>query len=178
MASRDPEGGALDNRTASKRRVARHSSPPGTEVAMLPLGLARHELLVPTAGRSFTDVTIAVAAWLATLNAREGLLNLFLRHTSASLTIQENSDPDVQRDLLQALDRLAPEGTGYRHNLEGPDDMPAHIKSMITSVSLSIPVVEGRLALGRWQAIYLVEHRRQGSDRTIAIHFIGATGRA
>ena len=140
---------------------------------LLPIGMARHEIVVTTQGRAFHDLTDSVAPWLASLSARDGLLNVFLKHTSASLTIQENTDPDVQTDLLAALDRLAPEGD-YRHRLEGPDDMPAHIKALLTSVSLSIPIVDGKLALGRWQAIYLIEHRRQGSDRTVLLQFIGA----
>ena len=141
---------------------------------LLPIGLARHEFIVATRARSFHDVTQEVAAWLATLAARDGLLNVFLKHTSASLTIQENSDPDVQTDLIAALDQLTADGE-YRHRAEGPDDIPAHIKTLLTPVSLSIPVVEGNLALGRWQTIYLIEHRRQGSNRTVLLQFVGAT---
>jgi secondary thiamine-phosphate synthase enzyme len=100
---------------------------------------AQHRLTFETRGRGFTDITRAVAGWLGSIGAGDGLVTLFLRHTSASLTIQENADPDVLRDLLDALDRLAPRDAGYRHDVEGPDDMPAHITSMLTSTSLSAP---------------------------------------
>jgi secondary thiamine-phosphate synthase enzyme len=100
---------------------------------------------------------------------------LFIRHTSASLTIQENADPSVLRDLLTALDRLAPEEGGWIHQAEGPDDMPAHIKTMLTSTALHIPVFNGELALGTWQAIYLVEHRRNPHRREIVLQFVGAS---
>jgi secondary thiamine-phosphate synthase enzyme len=107
------------------------------------------------------------------IRAADGLLTLFIRHTSASLTIQENADPDVLRDLADALDRFAPRKHPYRHDMEGPDDMPAHIRSMLTAASLSIPVVCGRLVLGTWQAIYLVEHRDAPHTREIALHYVG-----
>ena len=99
---------------------------------------------------------------------------LFLRHTSASLTIQENADPDVQTDLVSALDRLAPEDAPWIHDVEGPDDMPAHVKTMLTGVSLNVPVTGGMLALGTWQGIYLVEHRRRPHSREIVLQFIGS----
>lgn len=102
------------------------------------------------------------------------MLLAFLRHTSASLAIQENADPDVQTDLLTALDRLAPENAGYVHDVEGPDDMPAHVKAMLTGVSLHVPVEAGRLSLGTWQGIYLVEHRRRPHDRELIIQFVGS----
>ncbi|MEZ5773541.1 MAG: secondary thiamine-phosphate synthase enzyme YjbQ [Hyphomicrobiaceae bacterium] len=136
----------------------------------------RDELSFHPQGRSLTDITPEIVTWLNGIGAREGLLTIFLKHTSASLAIQENTDPDVQRDILDALDRLAPEGAGYRHRCEGADDMPAHIKAMLTPVSLSIPVVEGALALGTWQAVYLLEHRRQKHRRTVVVHFLGAAG--
>jgi secondary thiamine-phosphate synthase enzyme len=114
-----------------------------------------------------------VTAWLTAIGAQDGLLTLFVRHTSASLTIQENADPDVLRDLTDALDRLAPRHARYRHSIEGPDDMPAHIRSMLTAVSLGVPLVGGQAVLGTWQAIYLIEHRDQPHEREIALHFMG-----
>ena len=101
---------------------------------------------------------------------------LFLRHTSASLTIQENADPDVLRDLAETLERLAPRAARYHHRLEGPDDMPAHIKSMLTATSLGVPVAAGKALLGTWQAIYLVEHRDRPRSREVVLHFLGTRG--
>lgn len=137
---------------------------------------AHHSLEIATSKPGFTDITLAVTEWLRGFGARDGLLTLFVRHTSASLTIQENADPDVQRDLLEALERTAPRGARYHHDVEGPDDMPAHVKSMLTSTSLSIPVVEGRAVLGTWQGIYLIEHRDQPHRREIALHYVGTKG--
>ncbi len=111
----------------------------------------------------------------AEARAREGAVTLFIRHTSASLTIQENADPTVLVDLTTALNRLAPENAGWRHDTEGPDDMPAHIKTMLTATSLHVPVLQGALALGTWQAIYLVEHRARPHRREIVLQFIGKT---
>jgi len=133
-----------------------------------------HELNVQTEGPGFYEITGLVTAWTTHVQAAQGLLTLFVQHTSASLTIQENADPDVQRDLLTALERLAPRGGHYRHSSEGADDMPAHIKAMLTSVHLSVPVIDGRAALGTWQGLYLIEHRDQTRERRIALHFIGA----
>ena len=113
------------------------------------------------------------ARWLGDIGAGEGLLTLFIRHTSASLTIQENADPDVLRDLLDALERLAPRAAGYRHASEGPDDMPGHIASMLTATSLSVPVAAGRMLLGTWQALYLIEHRDAPHRREVVLHYIG-----
>jgi len=134
---------------------------------------AHDRILVSTPGQGFTDLTGQVAGWLKRIGADAGLATLFVRHTSASLTIQENADPDVQRDLLAALDRAAPRTARYHHRSEGPDDMPAHIRSMLTATSLSIPVLDAKAVLGTWQAIYLVEHRDQGHDREVALHFLG-----
>ena len=128
-----------------------------------------------THGQGFVDVTGTVSHWLAARAAGDGLLTLFLRHTSASLTIQENADPDVLLDLADTLDRLAPRDLPYLHGSEGPDDMPAHIRTMLTATSLSVPVKAGRMLLGTWQAIYLVEHRDRANRREIALHFIGET---
>jgi len=132
-------------------------------------------LSVQTSGAGFTDLTAEVAKFVADARAREGAVTLFVRHTSASLTIQENADPTVLVDLTTALDRLAPENAGWRHDTEGPDDMPAHIKTMLTAISLQVPVLQGGLALGTWQAIYLVEHRARPHRREIVLQFIGAT---
>lgn len=131
-------------------------------------------LTVPTRGRGMIDISADIDQWLAAIGAGNGLLTLFLRHTSASLTIQENADPDVQADLLDALDRVAPEGRHWRHDTEGPDDMPAHVKAALTDVSLGIPVVGGRCDRGTWQGIYVVEHRAMAHRRTVTLHYIGA----
>src|SRR6185436_11631299 len=133
---------------------------------------AQHRLTIETRGRSFTDITRDVAGWLGSVKASEGLLTLFIRHTSASLTIQENADPDVLRDLLGALEGLAPRDAAYAHDVEGPDDMPAHITSMLTSTSLSVPVSAGRMVLGTWQALYLIEHRDAPHIREVVLHFV------
>ena len=134
---------------------------------------AQDRILISTRGQGFTDLTAPVAGWLTQIGADAGLLTLFVRHTSASLTIQENADPDVQRDLLAALDRAAPRAGRYHHSSEGPDDMPAHIRSMLTATSLSIPVVDAKAVLGTWQAIYLIEHRDHAHDREVVLHFLG-----
>jgi secondary thiamine-phosphate synthase enzyme len=131
-------------------------------------------LTVQTPGRGFADLTADVAKFVREAGAKEGAVTLFIRHTSASLTIQENADPTVLFDLTTALDRLAPENAGWRHDTEGPDDMPAHIKTMLTATSLHIPVLECELALGTWQAIYLIEHRARAHRREIVLQFVGA----
>ena len=130
-------------------------------------------LSVQTQGRGFTDLTSEVAKFVAEAHAGEGALTLFIRHTSASLTIQENADPSVLVDLTTALSRLAPENAPWTHDTEGPDDMPAHVKTMLTQTSLHVPVLGGRLALGTWQGIYLVEHRARPHRREIVLQFIG-----
>lgn len=132
-------------------------------------------LTVQTSGRGFTDLTSEVAKFVAEAHARDGALTLFIRHTSASLTIQENADPSVLVDLTTALSRLAPENAGWTHDTEGPDDMPSHVKTMLTQTSLHVPVLNGKLALGTWQAIYLVEHRERPHRREIVLQFIGQT---
>ena len=131
------------------------------------------QLTVATPGRSMVEVTARVQDWLSGAGADTGLLTIFMQHTSASLTIQENADPDVQADLLDSLDEIAPASAKYRHNSEGPDDMPAHIKSSLTSVSLSIPVVSSCATLGTWQGIYIVEHRSRPHSRNLMLNFIG-----
>ncbi len=133
-------------------------------------------LTVQTSGRGFVDLTAEIAEFVRDAAAVEGMVTLFIRHTSASLTIQENADPSVLADLTTALDRLAPENAGWRHDTEGPDDMPAHVKTMLTTTSLQIPILKGRLMLGTWQAIYLIEHRRRPHRREIVLQFVGAAG--
>jgi secondary thiamine-phosphate synthase enzyme len=133
-----------------------------------------HQFEIRSRGKGLHDFTAEVVRWLAGTGLRDGLLTLFARHTSASLVIQENADPDVQRDLEAFLARLVPEHDPlYRHTLEGPDDMPAHVRAALTLTQLSIPVREGALVLGTWQGIYLFEHRRAGQVRTVAGHLIG-----
>jgi len=132
-------------------------------------------LTVQTSGAGFTDLTAEVAKFAREARAREGAVTLFIRHTSASLTIQENADPTVLVDLTTALNRLAPENGGWRHDTEGPDDMPAHIKTMLTATSLHVPLLRGALALGTWQGVYLVEHRARPHRREIVLQFIGTT---
>jgi secondary thiamine-phosphate synthase enzyme len=131
-------------------------------------------MLVETRGPGFTDITREAALFLQKGQAGDGTLLAFVRHTSASLTIQENADPDVQTDLLTALGRLAPANAGWVHDTEGPDDMPAHVKTMLTGVSLHVPVVDGRLALGTWQGLYLVEHRARPHRREVLLQFVGS----
>jgi len=131
------------------------------------------QLAVQTSGRGFVDLTAEVAKFVRDAAAQEGAVMLFIRHTSASLTIQENADPSVLDDLLTALARLAPENAGWTHDTEGPDDMPAHVKTMLTATSLHVPVLHGELALGTWQAIYLVEHRSRPHRREIVLQFSG-----
>lgn len=130
-------------------------------------------LLVSTQGRSMLGISASINQWLETVDACDGLLTLFLRHTSASLIVQENTDPDVQADMLDALDELAPADYSWRHSLEGPDDMPAHVKTALTGVSLQVPVVDRRLDLGTWQEVYVVEHRASGHQRSLTLHFHG-----
>lgn len=137
------------------------------------LSQAAGELQISTLGPGCTEFTAEVERWLQQIGALDGVVHLFIRHTSASLLIQENADPDVQRDLVEALRRLAPEGSHYRHHSEGPDDMPAHIKAMVMPVALTVPVAGRRLRLGTWQGIYLVEHRARPHTREVALHFVG-----
>jgi secondary thiamine-phosphate synthase enzyme len=131
-------------------------------------------LTVQTSGRGFTDLTAEIAKFVKDASAKEGAVMLFIRHTSASLSIQENADPSVLDDLMTVLDRLAPEDAGWSHDTEGPDDMPAHIKTMLTATSLQIPVLRSELTLGTWQAIYLIEHRVRPHRREIVLQFVGA----
>ncbi len=135
---------------------------------------ATHWITIATRGKGLYEFTGEVERWLRRQGVRTGLLTLWVRHTSASLTVQENADPDVVRDLNDFFERLAPEDDPrYRHTLEGPDDMPAHIRSALTQTQLSIPVIDGRLALGTWQGVYLFEHRSRAHRRSVAVHLIG-----
>lgn len=145
---------------------------PITEVT--PQLIATATLHVETVGAGFTDITEQTVNFLTQIGAEAGTLQIFLRHTSASLTIQENADPDVQTDLISALDRLAPEDAPWIHDVEGPDDMPAHVKAMLSGVSLHVPVIRSELALGTWQGIYLLEHRRRPHSREVVLQFIGS----
>jgi len=134
----------------------------------------RHLITVRATAQGMHEITPKVMAWVAQEDLREGLLTLFIQHTSASLLIQENADPDVQYDLQAWLDAAAPQGAHlYRHNAEGPDDMPAHIKSALTQSHLSIPIGEGKPMLGTWQGVFLLEHRARPRDRQVVLHFIG-----
>ncbi len=135
----------------------------------------QHRFSIATRGKGLYDFTRDVADWLTACRPGDGLLTLFVRHTSASLVIQENADLDVQRDLEAFLNRLVPEDDPlYRHTLEGPDDMPAHVRAALTQTHLSIPVAGNRLLLGAWQGIYLFEHRRMAHHREVAAHLLGA----
>ncbi|MBJ3775529.1 YjbQ family protein [Acuticoccus sp. 2012] len=130
-------------------------------------------ILVRTTGQGFVDLSEAFRRFLAENRVQHGLATLFVTHTTCSLTVQENADDDVQLDLLTSLDKLAPEAADYRHHLEGADDMPGHIKAMLSDTSVTVPVADGRAQLGIWQAIYLIEHRARGRERTVALTFIG-----
>ncbi|MDF0486810.1 secondary thiamine-phosphate synthase enzyme YjbQ [Sphingomonas sp. H39-1-10] len=131
------------------------------------------ELVVSTPGQGLHECTAAVARWVAGTGIETGLLTLLLRHTSASLLIQENAAPAAARDIERYFARIAPESAAYEHDDEGPDDMPAHLRAALTATSLSIPVMAGRMALGTWQGIYVFEHRRAPHRRRIAAHLIG-----
>jgi secondary thiamine-phosphate synthase enzyme len=132
-------------------------------------------LSVQTPGAGFIDLTAEVGKFVEDARAHDGVATLFIRHTSASLTIQENADPSVLRDLVTTLDRLAPEDAPWSHDAEGPDDMPAHVKTLLTATSLQVPVLRGKLALGTWQAIYLIEHRSRPHRREVVLQFTGST---
>jgi secondary thiamine-phosphate synthase enzyme len=158
----------------------RTSTPPGVIVGRsattsgVPELIATAILTIDTRGQGFTDITAEAARFVVEAVAGHGTLQLFLRHTSASLVIQENADPDVQADLVTALERIAPADAGWIHDTEGPDDMPAHVKAMVNGVSLQVPVTDGRLTLGTWQGLYLAEHRTQPHRREVVLQFIGS----
>lgn len=156
-----PDPGQTPNRTASQTDA--------------PLRQALGELSIETHGQGFTDVTGEIAGWVGAQGLRDGLLTVFIRHTSASLVIQENVDPDVQADILDFFRQLVREDNAlYRHTMEGPDDMPAHIRCALTQSDLKIPMQDGRLKLGRYQAIYLFEHRAEPKTRHLALHLLGS----
>ena len=136
--------------------------------------IATATLAVETSGEGFFEITREAVRFLDQVKARDGALTLFIRHTSASLVIQENADPDVRTDLVTALSRLAPADAGWVHDVEGPDDMPAHVKSMLNGVSLHVPVSGGRMMLGTWQGIYVAEHRSQPHRREVVLQFMGS----
>ena len=136
--------------------------------------IATASLSLETPGEGFFEITLEVRRFLKQVGAGDGALLIYLRHTSASLVIQENADPDVRTDLVTALRRLAPANAGWVHDVEGPDDMPAHVKSMLNGVSLQIPVSGGDLALGTWQGIYVAEHRSSPHRREVVLQFCGS----
>ncbi len=133
-------------------------------------------LAVETRRPGFLDITRQAAQFLTDAGAADGSLTVFVRHTSASLTIQENADPSVLVDLTSVLRHLAPENAGWTHDTEGPDDMPAHVKTMLTQTSLQVPVLDGRMMLGTWQGIYLIEHRARPHRREVVLQFLGSGG--
>ena len=139
--------------------------------------VATARLSVETSGEGFFEITADVARFLKEIGARDGAVLVYLRHTSASLAIQENADPVVRTDLVTALRRLAPADAGWVHEVEGPDDMPAHVKSMLNGVSVQVPVSDGELALGTWQGIYLAEHRAAPHRREVVLQFSGSCGK-
>jgi secondary thiamine-phosphate synthase enzyme len=140
----------------------------------IPELIASATLTVETPGESFVEITREIADFLQRAGAGTGVVLAYLRHTSASLIIQENADPDVQTDLVTALRNVAPADAGWVHDTEGPDDMPAHVKAMLNGVSLHVPVTGGKLALGTWQGIYLAEHRTRPHRREVLLSFIGS----
>jgi secondary thiamine-phosphate synthase enzyme len=146
--------------------------------AIVPELMAAAALTVETEGPGFFEITKDVRDFVARSEAGDGILFMFVRHTSASLVIQENADPDVRIDLCAVLDRLAPADAGWVHDAEGPDDMPAHVKTMLTGVSLHIPIHAGAPQLGTWQGIYLVEHRVRPHRRQVALHYVGTRRRS
>jgi secondary thiamine-phosphate synthase enzyme len=145
-------------------------------ISVTPDTVATATLVVETRGPGFAEITDDAKRFIAETRASHGVLLLYLRHTSASLVIQENADPDVRSDLVTALDRLAPVDARWEHVVEGPDDMPSHVKTMLTGVSLHVPVADGALMLGHWQGIYLAEHRESRRRREVVLQFIGSCG--
>jgi secondary thiamine-phosphate synthase enzyme len=135
---------------------------------------ALHNVTVSTKGRGLVDATRELAQWLQHVEAKDGLLTVFIRHTSASLVVQENADPSVRSDLDRFFARLVPDGDRlFEHDAEGPDDMPAHVRSALTQTQLSIPVRDGRMQLGTWQAVYVWEHRHAPHRRELSLHYLG-----
>ena len=155
-------------------RRGEHAAASSLPSTAAPATITTATLVVETAGAGITEITREVGRFLADTGADEGALFMFLRHTSASLVIQENADPDVRTDLARALARLAPADAGWTHDTEGPDDMPAHVKTMLTGVSLHVPVIGGALALGTWQGIFVAEHRARAHRREVVLQFVGS----
>ncbi len=131
-------------------------------------------LAVETSGEGFFEITADVTDFLEEIDAKDGVILLFMRHTSASLVVQENADPDVRTDLVTVLQRLAPADAGCVHKVEGPDDMPSHVKSMLNGISLHVPVMAGKLARGTWQSVYVAEHRARPHRREVILQFVGS----
>ena len=151
-----------------------HSDAVKTEKARNAMRQLNTTIRTPTRGRGLTEITDRVVAWVRESKLRDGLLTLFIRHTSASLLIQENADPEVRSDLDRFFARLVPDGDPlFEHTTEGPDDMPAHVRAALTQTQLSVPLVDGRLMLGTWQGIYLYEHRLEGQAREVVLHLLG-----
>ena len=142
--------------------------------SVAPQAVVTAGLTVETHGVGFSDITADLRQFLKQAEAEDGILFVFIRHTSASLVIQENADPDVRADLTTALDRLAPSDAGWIHDLEGSDDMPAHIKTVLTGVSLHVPVIGGSLGLGTWQGLYVAEHRTSPHRREVVLQYVGS----
>ncbi len=157
--------------------MAASASSLSSVTAIVPDLMAAATLTVETRGQGFYELTEGVRDFVARSDAGDGIVFMFVRHTSASLVIQENADPDVRADLGMALDRLAPANAGWVHDSEGPDDMPAHVKAMLTGVSLHVPVHAGVLRLGTWQGVFLAEHRARGHRRQVALHYVGTRRR-
>ena len=134
---------------------------------------AQTELAIATTGKGLVSITRPVQQWVESQGIRLGLLVLWCRHTSASLTVQENADPTVRQDIARFFERLVPEGADYRHGDEGPDDMPAHLRTMLTDTQITVPVADGRPVLGTWQGLYLFEHRRAPHTRHVVMHLLG-----
>jgi secondary thiamine-phosphate synthase enzyme len=166
----DSESGAADH---APSRGSRLEPPPRVLHPSPAMRVHQERIVVTTSGRGLVDLTTEVARAVERANVSRGVCHLFARHTSCSLCVQENADPSVLRDLERFLARLAPEGDHYQHSAEGPDDMPAHLRATITRTSESVPVADGRLALGAWQAIYLMEHRRAPHRREVQVTLIG-----
>jgi secondary thiamine-phosphate synthase enzyme len=145
--------------------------------SITPDTIASATLTVETRHEGFIEITREVADFLRAAGAADGVLLAYIRHTSASLVIRENADPDVRADLVTALRRLAPPNAGWVHDAEGPDDMPAHVKAMLNGIALHVPVADGKLALGTWQGIYLAEHRARPHRREVLLQFVGSRRR-
>ena len=169
-------GGRPARQSARLVSLARQRDPALITTSKQQMPHHQHTLTIATSGQSLIEITREVAAMVRAANVTIGLVTVFVRHTSCSLLIQENADPDVQRDLLAFFKRLVPDGDPlFIHTAEGPDDMPAHVKATLTQTSLSIPVSQGRMMLGTWQGVYLFEHRRAPHSRQIVVHIAGET---